>query len=54
MTSILPFVLTFCSPKPQRADATVETGQGLRHPVEAFSPYRELPAQSLLLNETVQ
>ena len=54
MTSILPCVLTFCSPEPERAEAAVETGQGLRHPVEAFSPYRELPAQSLLLNETVQ
>ena len=49
----LPWTLTFCS-ESERVEGGVGAGESLRHPVEAFSPYRELPAEPLVLHQTIR
>lgn len=50
----LSWALTFCSPGSDRAEAAVESRGPVRHPVEAYSPYRDVPATSLVLNQTIE
>lgn len=50
----MPLALTFCSPESERAEGGVGAGESIRHPVEAYSPYRDVPAHSLVLNQAVR
>lgn len=50
----LPWTLTFCSGESEREEGRVGAGESIRHPVEAFSPYRDVPAKPLVLNQNIR